>query len=93
MTPEVHKDYDTLKQLTDCLAFYLEHWEKHREAFEAEACKYAGGAMDVILPHFMSISDMKRSQDNLNKALRVSRLLGQLRAELVNPIQEERIHE
>lgn len=87
MTPEIHQQYNTLKTLTTAMAPFLEMWERERGDFDEKARLFANGTMDVILPHFMSISDMRVSQENLNKALKASRLMGELRALLVN--QEE----
>ena len=83
MTPEIHDQYNFLKTITEMLAPTLELWEMKRANFEREAPKFAYGTMAAILPHFMSITDMRTSEENLQKAIKVSRLLGQLRRELV----------
>lgn len=83
MTPEIHQQYTLLKALAQQMSPFLELWEVQRKEFEAEASKFSGGALDAILPHFMSISDMRQSQENLHKAIKVSRLMGELRKLLV----------
>lgn len=88
MTPEIHEMYGTLKLLSNSMAPALELWERQRKEFEEKARVFADGTLDAVLPHSMSITDMRRSQDNLNKALKVSRLMGELRNLLV--ISEEK---
>lgn len=83
MTPEIHEQYGKLRLCTDAIAPILQLWEVEREAFEEKARIYANGTMDAVLPHFMSITEMRVSQKNLNNALKASKLLGELRALLV----------
>lgn len=84
MTPEIHEKYGHLKALVVAFAPFLEMWENDRAEFETKARPFADGTLDAILPHSMSITDMRKSQAHLKKAIRVSQLIGQLRAELAS---------
>lgn len=83
MTPEIHKHYANLKAISEAIVPFIELWEIERKTFEEKARLYANGTLDAILPHFMSIQDMHTSQKHLTNAIKVSKLLGELRTLLV----------
>ena len=58
------------------------------KSFEDKSRTYANGTMDVILPHFMSLQDMEKSQKNLNHAIEISQTMRKLKELL---IREEKI--
>lgn len=80
MTPQVKEKYEALQTVIELMipAFQM-YTLAELEELPAEAAIYADGSLDVILPHFMSIRDMHTSQKNLNKAIKICKMINELR--------------
>lgn len=86
MTPEIHKKYGQLQQIIEMLAPTLQVYTLlGLDTFPDETSIFSGGAMDAILPHFMSIQNMNASQEKLKRAEKICRLINELRDACIIP--------
>jgi acyl carrier protein phosphodiesterase len=75
MTPELQAKYEQLNSIINDIGPQLLIWDAIKGTFEEDAQRFSGGALDVIIPHFMSIQDMHTTQDNLKDAIKISRAI------------------
>lgn len=84
MTPEIKEKYEELKLFTDSMTGILLCFDEESfSEWEREANKYADGTMGIIACHFMSMRDVQTTERNLTNAIKISRLLRELKAALI----------
>ena len=91
MTPEIRECYNRMIDAAPWVgvAVTTAGGADELRQFIAKARPYANGTLDAILPHFMSISDMTASQQNLTKAIKVAEHLLALNDLLATPVECE----
>ena len=77
MTPEIHDHYNRLLAAATWIgvAVATAGGTDELRRFIDVARPHANGTLDAILPHFMSIRDMRSSQENLTRAIKTSEYL------------------
>lgn len=85
MTPEIKEKYDRVRAVCHSLACGLSLMtQEELEEFIKEAYPFADGTMAPIAAQFMGVQDLRETEKNLEKAIRVAKLLIQLRKEIFN---------
>jgi hypothetical protein len=74
MTPHIQEQYNRLIDAATWIgvAITTSGGSENLRQFIEKSRPYANGTLDAVLPHFMSLKDIKASQDNLNKAIKTA---------------------